>query len=61
MRIVTVSSGNLFAVALQYLGDATQWVRIASLNSISDPWLSGLQVLRLPETDASAGGGIGIQ
>ena len=61
MQVITVTSGNLFAVALAYLGDATQWVRIASLNAITDPWLSGLQTLKLPDVDPSAGGGIGLQ
>jgi hypothetical protein len=61
MQVITVSGGNLFQVAAQYLQDATQWVRIAQLNAISDPWLNGLVTLRLPAVDASAGGGIGQQ
>ena len=61
MHTVTVASGTLFAVALEHLGDATQWVRIAALNSISDPWLSGLQTLQLPDVDPATGGGVGIQ
>jgi L-ascorbate metabolism protein UlaG (beta-lactamase superfamily) len=61
MPVITVASGTLFNVALQHLGDATQWVRIASLNGISDPWLSGLVTLQLPPFDASAGGGVGAQ
>ncbi len=60
MQIVTVASGTLFGVAETYLGDATQWNRIAALNGISDPWLSGLTVLRIPDQDASAGGGVGF-
>jgi len=27
--IITVAGGNLYQLALQYLGDATQWNRIA--------------------------------
>ena len=61
MQVVVVTGGTLFAVALEYLGDATQWVRIASLNAINDPWLSGLQTLKLPDVDPTAGGGIGLQ
>jgi nucleoid-associated protein YgaU len=61
MQVITVTGGNLFQIAAQYLGDATQWVRIAQLNSILDPWLSGLVVLALPDVDPSAGGGIGQQ
>ncbi len=61
MRLITVASGTLFQVAAQYLGDATQWVRIAALNGIVDPWLAGLVTLQLPDIDPSAGGGIGQQ
>ncbi len=56
---VTVSGGDLFRVALQYLGDATQWNRVARLNGLSDPVLVGLQVLALPARDSAAGGGVG--
>ncbi len=61
MQTVTVASGTLFAVAGTYLNDATQWNRIAALNGISDPWLSGLTVLQIPDLDASAGGGVGFE
>lgn len=61
MQTVTVASGTLFGVAAIYLQDATQWNRIAALNGIIDPWLSGLIVLQIPDLDASAGGGVGIQ
>jgi nucleoid-associated protein YgaU len=61
MQIIMVTGGTLFQIAAQYLGDATQWVRIAQLNDISDPWLSGLVTLTLPDVDPSAGGGLGKQ
>jgi len=61
MQTITVTGGNLFQIAAQYLQDATQWVRIAQLNQINDPWLCGLVLLVLPDLDASAGGGIGQQ
>jgi len=61
MQDISVTGGNLFQIAAQYLGDATQWVRIAQLNEIRDPWLSGLVFLTLPDVDASAGGGVGQQ
>jgi len=61
MQIVTVTGGNLFQIAAQYLQDATQWIRIAQLNGISDPWLSGIVTLTLPDVNISAGGGIGQQ
>ena len=58
MKTVVVTGGSLFQVASQHLGDATQWIRIAQLNTLSDPMLQGLVTLRLPEADATAGGGI---
>lgn len=61
MQTIMVTGGNLFQVAARYLGDATQWVRIAQLNDIRDPWLSGVVTLMLPDVDASAGGGVAQQ
>lgn len=58
MRTVTVAGGTLFRVALDWLGDATQWVLVAQLNGLSDPMLSGLSTLRLPPVDPNAGGGV---
>jgi hypothetical protein len=55
---VTVAGGNLFRVALEQLGDCTQWNRIAKLNGLQDPWLTGLVTLKIPPVDANAGGGI---
>ncbi len=61
MQTIEVAGGDLFRVAAQYLGDATQWVRIALLNGIADPWLEGPVTLRLPAVDAAAGGGVAAQ
>lgn len=58
---ITVFSGNLFQISAQYLGDATQWIRIAQLNNLSDPVIHTMLILVLPPVDASAGGGIVIQ
>lgn len=57
MNTIVVVGGDLFRVALQQLGDATQWNRIASANKLSDPVLRGLTTLVLPPVDATAGGG----
>jgi hypothetical protein len=57
-QIVTVAGGNLFALAAKYLNDATQWIRIAQANNLSDPVLRGVNTLVIPPVDASAGGGI---
>lgn len=56
-RVITVAGGNLFELAARYLGDATQWNRIAALNGLTDPILSGLVTLKLPQTSAAAGNG----
>lgn len=61
MLTLTVNGGNLFSIAAQQLGDATQWIRIAQLNNLSDPMLSGIVTLLIPAPDANAGGGIASQ
>ncbi len=61
MRTLTVAGGNLFRIAAEQLGDATQWIRIAQLNALSDPMISGVQVLQIPDLDPNAGGGIAAQ
>lgn len=57
-QVITVAGGNLFALAAQYLGDATQWIRIAQANQLSDPQLEGVNTLVIPPVDPAAGGGI---
>ena len=57
MSSIVVAGGDLFRVALQQLGDATQWNRIAAANNLTDPVLRGLVTLSLPIVDATAGGG----
>ena len=61
MRTLTVAGGNLFRIAAEQLNDATQWVRIARLNNLSDPVLQGLVTLAIPDPDPTAGGGIASQ
>jgi len=62
MRSLTVAGGNLFAIAAQQLGDATQWIRIAQLNGLPDPMLTGAVItLLIPATDPNATGGIAQQ
>lgn len=58
MKTLTVSGGNLFQIALEQLGDATQWDRIAILNGLVDPFLAGILTLKIPQVDPSAGGGV---
>jgi hypothetical protein len=57
-QTVTVAGGNLFALAALYLNDATQWIRIAQANRLSDPQLTGVNTLIIPPVNPAAGGGI---
>jgi hypothetical protein len=61
LRTILQSGGTLFHVAASELGDATQWLRIARLNGLSDPVLHGVVELKLPPVDTQAGGGIAEQ
>jgi hypothetical protein len=61
MRTITVAGGNLFRIAAEQLSDATQWLRIARLNRLNDPMLSGVVTLQIPDQNLSAGGGIASQ
>ncbi|CAH2603220.1 conserved protein of unknown function [Rhodovastum atsumiense] len=47
-KTITVAGGNLFRIAAEELGDATQWDRIARLNGLWDPMLTGVVTLRIP-------------
>lgn len=66
MQTITVAGGNLFQLALQYLGAADQWNRLALANlstlapngGVPDPTITGLVVLNIPSVNADAGGGI---
>jgi len=58
MKIRTVTGGTLFRIALEELGDATQWDRIARMNGLTDPVLSGTLTLMIPDTGTSTTGGI---
>lgn len=64
MTSIQVNGGNLFQIAAQRLGDATQWIRIAQLNGLSDPMLTAGPsplVLLIPAIDPNAGGGLATQ
>jgi nucleoid-associated protein YgaU len=61
MKVITVAGDNLFHIAAVELGDATQWIRIAELNEITDPLLTGVTTLLIPDFDPNAGGGVAAQ
>jgi nucleoid-associated protein YgaU len=54
---LTVAGGNLFRIAAEELGDATQWNRIAAANGLWDPFLDGVVTLIIPPVDPNAGNG----
>jgi nucleoid-associated protein YgaU len=58
VNTITVMGGNLWQIAAQYLGDATQASRIAVLNGLSDPMITGQVVLVIPAVDPSQTGGL---
>ena len=62
LQRVKITGGNLFAVAAQYLGDATQWNNIAALNADvlpdpTDPFFMGPITLKIPPPDPGGGNG----
>lgn len=46
---ITVSGGNLFQVAVEQYGNAMGWVQIAQANGLTDPQLTGVVNLSIPE------------
>ena len=55
---VTVAGGDLYRLALQYLGSSEQWNRIAQANGLIDPVLTGITTLTIPKPDPTLGGGV---
>jgi hypothetical protein len=58
MRSVVVSGGDLYHLALQYLGAADQWNRIAQANNLLDPVVTGTVTLKIPSVNPLLGGGV---
>ncbi len=54
---ITVAGGNLFQLAAFYLSDATQWNRIAQVNGLTDPMITGTVTLTIPPTNATGSNG----
>lgn len=57
-QTVTITNGNLFALAAQFYGDATQWPLIAKANGLIDPVVEGLTTLIIPPYDNQDTGGL---
>lgn len=58
MNTVTVAGGDLYRVALAQLGDARQWWRLAQANGLTDPVLSGVVTLTIPNPDSTLTDGL---
>lgn len=59
-RQISVAGGNLFRIAAEQLGSATQWYRIILANPglAPDPWLdSSVTTLTVPRRDLAVGNG----
>jgi hypothetical protein len=61
MLSITVTSGNLFQIAANYLGDATMWIYIAELNGLGDPFIYTMTQLQIPAATNLTGGGVALQ
>jgi hypothetical protein len=56
---ILVAGADLFHLAAQYYGDATQWYRIAIANGLVDPLVTGPTSLLIPGPTAQpTNGGI---
>jgi hypothetical protein len=47
-KVIRVSNVTLYQVAMMQTGDPLQWVAIAELNGLTDPWIVGQQTLLIP-------------
>jgi hypothetical protein len=57
-QIVNVSFTTLFDVAVQQFGDPLQWVIMASLNNLVDPWISSAAIIVPPVLPTGTPSGI---
>jgi hypothetical protein len=60
-RKVSQAGGNLWRLAAQNLGDATQANRLAGGNNLLDPFLTGVVTVTLSPVDLAATGGLPFQ
>jgi hypothetical protein len=47
-KTIYASGTTLFHIAAQQTGDALQWVAIAELNGLTDPWITALEAVLIP-------------
>jgi hypothetical protein len=58
LRTITVVGGNLWAIAAREMNDAQQASRLATINGLTDPFLTGQVTLSIPPADATQSGGL---
>ena len=61
MYTILVQGRSLFELAATELGDALQWINIARINGISDPFIVGPITVIIPDYSAIFQDGIGPQ
>jgi hypothetical protein len=61
MYTVFASGVDLFQMAASELGDAMQWINIARVNAISDPFITVLSTITIPDYSNACEDGIGPQ
>jgi hypothetical protein len=61
MKTATYSGTTLFHIAAAEYLDASLWLLIARENQLTDPVISGVVTLRIPDPDPSQTGGIVTQ
>jgi hypothetical protein len=47
-KIVRASGTTLFNIAMMETGDPLQWVAIAQLNGLIDPWITAMEEILIP-------------
>ena len=47
-KIVRASGTTLFNIAMRETGDPLQWVAIAQLNGLVDPWITAMEEILIP-------------
>lgn len=47
-KVIRVSDDNLFRIAMVETGDPLQWVAIARLNGLTDPWIGAETEILIP-------------
>lgn len=59
-RITRVSNTTLFALAAKFYGNALLWTKIAEVNGLEDPWITGLASIIIPNAPQNPGSPTGI-